>query len=102
MGVRAGRSLAERYPDLSGEWNAVKNGHLTPADVDARSWREVWWKDELGHEWEDRIRARTGRHPRNCPRCDAGEGYVPRDHIAENRSSQMGGTLGPTGGPLGR
>ncbi|WP_062317854.1 zinc-ribbon domain-containing protein [Demequina maris] len=102
MAVKVGHSLAERFPGLAGEWHPTKNGQLTPAGIHARSWQQVWWQDDLGHAWEDRVRARTGRKPRGCPRCDAGENYVPRDYWAENRSSSQGGVLGPLGGPLGR
>ena len=39
-----GRSLAEKNPELAGQWNAEKNGDLRPEMVTANSHKKVWWK----------------------------------------------------------
>ena len=36
-------SLAERNPDLSRQWNFLKNDGLTPYDVSLGSGKKVWW-----------------------------------------------------------
>jgi hypothetical protein len=36
-------SLATLFPSLLKEWNAMKNGELTPKDVTPGSRKNVWW-----------------------------------------------------------
>lgn len=56
------------YPELAAEWNAERNGQLTPADVTAYSNRKVWWRCALGHEWQAVIASRATIHS-GCPYC---------------------------------
>ncbi len=60
--------LETLYPDISAEWNMLKNGDLFPSMVLPGSGKKVWWKCSLGHEWitaiEKRVREKTG-----CPYC---------------------------------
>lgn len=61
-------SLADRFPRLAGEWNAPRNGDLTPAEVSADSARRVWWRCARGHEWQARVLDRT-KAESPCPVC---------------------------------
>ena len=60
--------LASRYPALAAEWDAEKNGALTPRDVTSSSNRKVWWRCSLGHSYAAVIAARTVRGC-GCPVC---------------------------------
>ena len=72
-------SLSECNPNLVSEWNYKRNGKLTPDQVPRSSNRKVWWKCQLGHEWEMPICDRTRpeystqdgrlRKPQGCPYC---------------------------------
>ena len=59
--------LATLFPRVASDWNQEKNGTLTPNTVAPYSHRKVWWKDELGHEWQARIANRTNGD--DCPYC---------------------------------
>lgn len=59
--------IATLFPDLSKEWDTVKNLPLIPQDVAAKSTKKVWWKCENGHSWKAIISGRTGGS--GCPRC---------------------------------
>lgn len=72
-------SLMFLYPDVAREWDYEKNGGLKPDEISKGSNYKVWWKDNLGHEWQaavaDRTRSRftdkNGRihNPQGCPYC---------------------------------
>ena len=59
--------LASTYPSIAKEWHPTKNGELQPTNITYGSSKEVWWIDNLGHEWrappKDRVRGR------GCPIC---------------------------------
>ena len=68
--------LATLNPQLSSEWNYVKNNGLTngkkedistPDKVTPVSGQKVWWKCSKGHEWQAQIDNRTKGH--GCPYC---------------------------------
>ena len=49
------------------EWDAEKNGGLTPSDVSFGSHRMVWWRCPAGHSYDSVVKSRvlgTG-----CPIC---------------------------------
>ena len=54
-------------PKLMAEWNYERNGDLDPFELTAFSNRKVWWKCEMGHEWEAVIYSRTVGN--GCPYC---------------------------------
>ena len=54
-------------PDLAKEWDAAKNGNLTPASVTAYSNKKAWWLCDKGHSWEALIRSRNRGN--GCPYC---------------------------------
>lgn len=60
--------LATLFPQIAAQWNAEKNGKLRPSAVSAYSNRRVWWRCELGHDWQTAISART-MHGNGCPVC---------------------------------
>ena len=66
--------LATIRPRLVAEWNAEKNGSLTPDKVHSFSSKKVWWKDTLGHEWLATISDRSRGN--GCPYC-AGDRVLP-------------------------
>jgi predicted nucleic acid-binding Zn-ribbon protein len=62
-------SLATERPDLAAEWDAAKNGPLTPANVTVGSGRKVWWLCPLcDHSWAAVIGSRAGGG-HGCPKC---------------------------------
>ena len=60
--------LASLYPALAGEWDAAKNGALTPEEVTPASNRKVWWRCPLGHSYRSIVASRTMRGD-DCPYC---------------------------------
>lgn len=60
--------LASLYPALAGEWDAAKNGALTPESVTPASNRKVWWRCEKGHSYRAVIAQRVQRGS-GCPYC---------------------------------
>ena len=62
--------LAATHPELAAQWDAERNGALTPQDVVAGSHKRVWWRCERGHEWQaavySRTAARCARASRSC------------------------------------
>lgn len=67
MSRRKENSLAVKAPQLTAEWNAERNGQLTPAMVSAGSGKKVWWKCEKGHEWQAAVCKRY--QGGGCPYC---------------------------------
>ena len=61
--------MAAKFPNLITEWNAPKNGSLTPDVVVAGSNNKVWWICEKGHEWQAQIGNRTRPNGSGCPYC---------------------------------
>lgn len=51
------------------QWHPTRNGDLRPEHVTVSSNKMVWWRCDRGHEWEARIRDRTGSRPTGCPMC---------------------------------
>ncbi len=61
-------AAAEQRPELLTQWDAARNGALTPDDVSPGSEKRVWWRCGKGHQWQSTIgsRARLGT---GCPYC---------------------------------
>ncbi len=59
--------LLSLSPELSKQWHPTKNLPLTPDTVGAASARKVWWRCELGHEWQASISMRS--RGCGCPYC---------------------------------
>jgi hypothetical protein len=64
------RSLAAAMPAAARQWDAERNGKLTPADVTAGSGRRVWWRCPKApdHRWRTPVQVR-GLTGRGCPFC---------------------------------
>ena len=60
-------SFAAVRPALTKEWDAERNGELTPWDVSWGSRRKVWWKCSKGHSWRTAVVQRTAGY--GCPIC---------------------------------
>ena len=61
-------SLATERPDLAAEWDIIKNGRLTPANVTVGSGRKVWWLcPRCDHSWAAVVGSRARGH--GCPKC---------------------------------
>ena len=67
--------LAALYPALAKQWDAEKNGRLTPRDVLPGAEKKVWWRCERGHSWRAAVSSRT-RAGGGCPYC-AGKQVLP-------------------------
>lgn len=52
---------------LAVQWHTEKNGELLPGKVARGSIKKVWWRCELGHEWQMSILERS--HGGGCPVC---------------------------------
>ena len=64
-----GESLAETYPAVAAEWDAIRNGELTPSDVKPETTQHVWWEcSNCGYGWKSQIATRTKRG-HGCKRC---------------------------------
>lgn len=59
--------LATTHPEISKEWNDLRNKGMHPSEFVSGSNRSVWWICENGHEWEAVISSRTSG--RGCPVC---------------------------------
>ena len=51
------------------EWDAARNGGLTPSDVSFGSHQKVWWQCDKGHAWRAVVNSRTGKQRCGCPIC---------------------------------
>jgi hypothetical protein len=60
--------LVNYYPEIAKEWNYHKNGDLNLQNMKFGSDLKVWWLCKNGHEFEQKINARTLRN-RGCPYC---------------------------------
>ena len=57
------------FPAIAAQWHSEKNGTKRPCDFLPYSNKRVWWRCELGHEWEAKINNRTTGGT-NCPYCN--------------------------------
>jgi hypothetical protein len=59
--------LATIYPTIAAEWDANRNGELTPQSIRPGSECDVWWVCERGHHWKAIVASRT--RGAGCPYC---------------------------------
>ena len=100
--VTGENDLQTLYPEVAKQWDAEKNGTLTPNLVVPSAHDKVWWKCALGHSWQAAVFSRTGRRPGGCPYCtgrkvlagfnDLGT-LMPQ--LAKEWDSSLNGTLTP-------
>jgi len=60
-------NLLKSNPELSKQWNIIKNGDLKPNQFTPKSDKKVWWVCDKKHEWEATIAKRS--NGRGCPYC---------------------------------
>ena len=60
--------LLTTHPELATQWHSTKNGKLKPSEILAGSPRKIWWKCDLGHEWEAACSSRALMGV-GCPVC---------------------------------
>ncbi|MDQ4214079.1 zinc-ribbon domain-containing protein [Microbacterium capsulatum] len=60
--------MATVRPDLAAEFHPTKNAPLTPASIFPGVARKLWWRCDLGHEWEATGNSRSSLGT-NCPAC---------------------------------
>ena len=66
--VVPGRSLADRSPELAGEWHPTRNGALRPTAVAPRTTKRAWWQcAHCGNEWLASVAGRVGG--KGCSTC---------------------------------
>lgn len=73
--VSGENDLGSQFPQLAAQWDKEKNGNLTPQNVTAYSNRKVWWKCDLGHQYQAAVASRTMQGG-GCPYC-AGKKVLP-------------------------
>ena len=59
--------LATTHPDIALQWHTERNGALTPKTVSQGSMKRVWWRCELGHEYQAHVFSRA--QGTGCPYC---------------------------------
>ncbi|OGF52008.1 MAG: hypothetical protein A2497_04175 [Candidatus Firestonebacteria bacterium RifOxyC12_full_39_7] len=98
-------NLKVKDSKLAKEWHPVKNGKLTPDDLQAGSGKSAWWMCKKGHEWQSVIRNRNkGARCPYCSKIKASKEYclaVQRPDAAKNWNKEKNGKLTPndvTGG----
>ena len=70
-------SLAETMPELAKEWHPIKNGELTPKDINPGKIKPVWWLcPKCGYEWQASPNNR--KRGIGCPCCS---GRVPKTGV---------------------
>ena len=61
------------------EWDAARNGGLTPSDVSFGSHQKVWWLCSKGHSWQAKVYFRS--EGSGCPYC-TGRMETPENSLA--------------------
>ena len=60
--------LETNYPDLSKEWDVVKNNGILPNQVACVTAKKYWWRCEHNHSWRASVSNRT-KGKTGCPYC---------------------------------
>ena len=62
------RSLLAKFPEIASEVSANQNPELNLSTLSAYSHQKIWWRCQVGHEWESSVANRT-RKKTGCPYC---------------------------------
>ena len=54
-------SLAKLNPELATQWHPTRNSPLSPEQVTPGSNKKVWWTNNNGHDWQEKIHQRVKR-----------------------------------------
>jgi hypothetical protein len=82
--AQAGKSFAEKYPEVAKEWHPAKNGDVSPDDVPHSSQKKYWWLCSVNpeHEWQATPQNR-GFNKSGCPYCHRErQGQALSDYLA--------------------
>lgn len=61
--------LQTTHPEIAKQWHHDKNV-ISSKEVSAGSNRKIWWEDEFGHVWEQKVQKRTRKdNLLGCPYC---------------------------------
>lgn len=71
LGIARNGALADKFPDLIGEWDQARNGELTPDALSIKSGIKIWWLCKKGHSWRVSIKSRVDRGGTGCPFCNS-------------------------------
>lgn len=66
--VAGENDLQTIFPAIAAQWHPTKNGQLTAQALSPYSNRRVWWRCDLGHDFQAMVSART-RNSSGCPYC---------------------------------
>lgn len=67
--VVAGQNdLASIFPNIALQWHTTRNGNKRPENVTAFSNSRVWWRCDLGHDYQCTVAHRT-QGGSDCPYC---------------------------------
>jgi probable addiction module antidote protein len=67
--VSEDNNLKKLYPSVAAEWHPLRNGSLTPNDINPASNKKFWWSCGVnGHEWVATCSNRTVKKSK-CPVC---------------------------------
>lgn len=86
--------LASQFPEIAAQWHPTRNGVLSPEGVTPYSNKKVWWRCELGHEWQVAVAARTMRSS-GCPYC-TGKKVLPKFNDLGTLEPQIAAQWHPT------
>ncbi len=65
-----GPFLADSSPELTAEWDQLKNDNWTPENLRLSSKRKAWWRClACGHEWKASPNERSKVRGQACPEC---------------------------------
>ena len=93
--VAAGENdLASHFPSIAAQWHPTKNGDLTPQQVTPSSNRKVWWRCELGHDYQAAVSSRT-MNGSGCPYC-ADHCVLPGFNDLATRAPEVAAQWHPT------
>lgn len=81
------RNLATERPSIAARWHPTKNQGKTPQDFLPRSNANVWWRCEVGHEWQARIYSVVDN---TCPECWALRRSKKRSEINPAKPGTVG------------
>lgn len=85
--------LQATHPELAMQWDAERNGEITPNEVTSGSHHKVWWLCDKGHSWRASISARAAGS--GCPIC-AGKVVLPGYNDLETEFPSIAAQWHPT------
>jgi len=91
--VAGENDLASAYPELAAEWDAEKNGVLSPTALPAGTTKKVWWRCGKGHTWCAAVSSRV--RGAGCPVC-TGKVIVAEENDLGSRFPEIAAQWHPT------